>query len=359
MLDKRLIVKTIAGSDFLDALSARAAQARRPEGVTFELTYGCNLRCLHCYNPTHRALPHELTTAEICGLLGQIAELGVLTVTFTGGEPSLRPDIGDILRYARRRGLVVHLLTNATRVTASFVTLLREVGAARVYVSIYGATEATYERMTGVGGSYQQFQRGLACLAEATLPVIVRMPVTTVNRHEIHACRRWVESFGMKFQYCLEIMTSMTGDPSPLQYRLSPEEKVRIDREMLAGWGSAPVEEACASLDAFIECACGRTRFAVTPYGEMNLCTAFPIPRYDLRTGTIREGWEILKRTVDEARPSDRYACPTCEVRSHCRQGRSDAWLETGDMSSCLPHYKEWAQLEQRTHALLDPRRPA
>jgi radical SAM protein with 4Fe4S-binding SPASM domain len=109
--------------------------------------------------------------------------------------------------------------------------------------------------------------------------------------------------------------------------------------------------------DRFIECACGQTRFAVTPYGEMNLCVAFPIPRYNLRTGTVREGWDLLKRTVDEAQPNKRYECPTCEVRPFCAQGRSDAWLETGDMSRCLPHFKEWASLEKQSDALLDPRR--
>ena len=66
-------MKTIASDHFLQTLSAKAALSRRPEGVTFELTYGCNLRCVHCYNPTHRALPHELTTSEICHLRTQTA----------------------------------------------------------------------------------------------------------------------------------------------------------------------------------------------------------------------------------------------------------------------------------------------
>ena len=355
-------MKTITASDFLDALSAKSAQARRPEGVTFELSYGCNLRCVHCYNPTHRALPHELMTSDICALLDQIADLGVFSVTFTGGEPTVRPDIDRILRHARHRGLLVSLLTNATRITPSFTALLRETGVSQISVSIYGASEAIYEQMTGVPGSYRQFREGLDCLASERLPVTVRMPVTTLNYEELPACRRLVESLGLKFQYCLEIMTTITGDPAPLQYRLPPELKVRIDQMLLT---DRPVDtppegdpQACSPQTSFIECACGHTRFAITPYGEMNLCTAFPIPSYNLRTGTVREGWEVLKQTVDRARPSERYACPTCDDRPYCRQGRSDAWLETGDMSACLPHYKEWAELEHRTHALLDPRRP-
>jgi radical SAM protein with 4Fe4S-binding SPASM domain len=351
-------MRNISSDYFLQNLSAKAAESRRPDSMTFELTYGCNLRCVHCYNPTHRALPPELTTSEICLFLNQIADLGVLTVTFTGGEPSVRADIGDILRYARRQGLIIHLMTNATRITPSFADLLHEVGVDQINVSIYGATETVYERMTAVPGSYQQFRQGLLNLAAATLPVVVRMPVTTINCEEIQACRQFVESMHIKFQYCLEIMTTTTGDRTPLQYRLAPEEKVRIDQELLPHRWTEAFEESCSPNQSIIECACGQSRFAITPYGEMNLCTAFPIPRYNLRTGSVKEGWEMLKQTVDQASPTARYECSTCDVRAQCRQGRSDAWLETGDMSSCLPHYKEWAKLEHHTYALLDPRRP-
>lgn len=350
-------MKQLDRESYLAAVTSKALQTRRPEGVTFELTYGCNLKCVHCYNPTHRALPYELTTFEICEILNQIADLGVLTVTFTGGEPSVRPDIDDILRHARQQGLIIHLMTNATRITPSFTDLLHEVGVSQIEVSIYGATETIYEQMTAIPGSYRQFRQGLLNLAAAALPVVVRMPVTTINHEEIQACRQLVESLHMKFQYCLEIMTTITGDQTPLQYRLASEEKVRIDQELLPHRWTETSEESCSN-NPFIECACGQSRFAITPYGEMNLCTAFPIPRYNLRAGSVKEGWEMLKLTVDQAHPSQQYECPTCDVRPHCRQGRSDGWLETGDMSSCLPHYKEWAQLEHHTHALLDPRRP-
>jgi radical SAM protein with 4Fe4S-binding SPASM domain len=351
-------MKTLDAETFLGLLSAKAAASRRPEGVTFELTYGCNLRCLHCYNPTHRMLPHELTTSEVCSVLDQIAGLGVLNVTFTGGEPSVRPDIVHILRHARSQGLVLQLMTNATRMTPSFVTVLREVGISQINVSIYGATEQVYERMTSVAGSYAQFQQGLRLLDGGQLRVIVRMPVTTVNQEEIGACRALVEDHGFKFQYCLDVMPRTDGDCTPLQYRLNPEDKHRIDHDLLPPSLDGIVENTCSSSSSFIKCACGKSRFAITPYGEMNLCVAFPIPKYNLRKGNVKEGWEVLKHAVDRAVPTIDYKCPTCEVRPHCRQGRSDAWLETGDMSSCLPHFKEWAEQEHRTHALLDPRRP-
>lgn len=351
-------MKTLTPENFFTSLSRRSVESRRPEAVTFELTYGCNLRCVHCYNPTHRVMPEELTTTEVTSILHQVAELGVLHLTFSGGEPFTRPDLSDILLYARRLGFVLHILTNATRVTPKATEVLEEVGVNRIMVSMYGATEPTYERMTGVPGSYASFRNGLRYLAARSLPVIVRMPVTTLNCGEVEACRRLIEPYGWKFQYSLDIMPKTDGDKTPLQYRLSPEDKIAIDRARLYNPNGTRVEEPCLSNDRFIECACGRSRFAITPYGEMNLCVAFPIPKYNLRTGTVKEGWEILKQIVDAAKPNANYACPTCDVRPHCRQGRSDAWLETGDMSACLPHFKALACLEAQTYDSLDGRRP-
>lgn len=351
-------MKQLDAETYFAAVSSKALQTRQAQEVMFELTYGCNLRCVHCYNPTHRALPHELTTAEICSIIDQIADLGVMTVSFSGGEPSVRADIAEILRHTHRRGLMIHLLTNATRMTPSFVDLLEETGVSQLLLSIYGATAGIYERMTETPGSFAHFLRGLTCLTGRTIPVIVRMPVTTINVEEVDACQHLVETHGFKFQYCLEIEPRVDGNNSPLTYRLDPRQKVALDSRKFGERMSAWVQEPCSTEEPFISCSCGKSRFAITPYGEMNLCVSFPIPKYNLRTGTVREGWEILKRTADDAQPNDHDECPTCDVRRFCRQGRADAWLETGDMSRCLPHFKEWAQSLEATHALLDPRRP-
>jgi radical SAM protein with 4Fe4S-binding SPASM domain len=345
-------MKHLESESFLETLSVKAQEHRSPESVTFELTYGCNLRCVHCYNPTHRALPRELATKEVFSILDQVANLGVVEMHFTGGEPLVRPDAFDIFRHAKQQGFILYLLSNATRMTQSIADALREIGFYSITVSLYGATQATYERVTGVPGSYNLCLRGLHSLAAAKLPVVIRMPLMVENAHEVRAARTLAEGLGFKFQYCLDITPRTDGNLSPLTHRLSPAEKVRIDREMLRiGNGESLDEQSCpATARDFIACVCGRSRFAITPYGEMNLCVSFPMPKFDLRKGTVKEGWETLKRTVDAARPNEHDECPTCMARPACRQGRSDAWLETGDMSVCLPHYKEFALLEIAHH---------
>jgi len=348
-------MRRVAAADFFEALAGRASAAQTPLSATLELTYGCDLRCVHCYNPTHEALPHELTAAEVCAVLDQVARLGVLELHLSGGEPLVRPDAFQIFRHARSLGFVLHLLSNGGHVTPAVAVALEDLGFASINLSIYGATPATHERVSGVPGSHARFLRGLECLARTRLPVVVRMPVMTENLHEVGPARTLVEGHGAKFQYCTDITPRSDGDPAPLRHRLAPRDKVRLDRDMLGAREPGCVP-AGGETDAFFACACGRSAFAITPYGEMNLCAAFPTPGYDLRTGTVRAGWEVLQRTVRDARPSDRYACPRCELRPWCRQGRSDAWLETGDMSACLPHFRKLAALERRLYERLGPR---
>lgn len=352
-------MKQLSRDDFEDLVLPHSCTTRTPETVVFELTYGCNLRCVHCSNPTHKALPNELTRAEIFNLLDQLADLGVLTVTFTGGELLTRPDVFDIFTHAASQGLLLEMISNATRVTPEHACRLRALPFKNICFSIYGATESTYEQVTQQPHSFAHFLNGLAAAAKYRLPVsAIRMPVMSLNAHEVLDAKTLVERFGFKFQSCLEIFPKTDGNLDPLRYRLSPEEKIRVAQALCGGTADPAPEPSCRSTDPFIECGCGQTRFAITPYGEMNLCTGFPIPRYDLRTGTVRKGWDVLKATVDRAGETRHDNCPSCTVRSTCQQKRNHAWLETNDMSSCLPHYKEWAQLEHHTHALLDPRRP-
>lgn len=352
-------MKQMQADTLISALSSHARETRSPVAATFELTYGCNLRCVHCYNPTHRVLPHELTTEEVRSILDQLEDLGVIHLILTGGEPFTRPDILDILQDVKRLGFVLSVISNATRITVRLADALKELPLESVCVSMYGATKTSFERVTGIPGSYDAFMRGFECLASRGVPVVVRMPVVTENCEEVQQARTFVEHSGFKFQYCLDIMPKTNADTAPLQYRLSPADKVRINQNVMGSGGPAPAGTLCPRTQGFISCSCGQNRFAITPYGEMNLCAGFPIPKYDLRKGTVRQGWEVLKQTVDEARPNEHYECPSCDVRSYCQQGRNDAWLETGDMSACLPHFLEFARLEKRATEYLDPRRPA
>lgn len=347
-------IVTIRREQFLSRLCEKAAERRVPVNATIELTYGCNLRCAHCYNPTHKA-KGELTTEQIYRVIDQLAKEGCLRLTFTGGELFTRRDCFEVFTYAKDRGFTIGILTNATLLTPDNADQIQALGPENVEISIYGATQETYECVTRILGSFERFVRGVELLRERKVPVIIKMPVMTLNQHEVGQARALVEGWGIRFVHSTEIHPRVDGLLEPLNYRLRPQDVLRVN-EQLSGsqeWsaeGGHEKEEACGTGQGMFSCDCGKSSLAVTPYGEMNLCVSLPIPKYDLQSGDVASGWRSLVNLVESTGPSSGYECPSCDLEPHCRQGPMDAWLETGDFNPCLPYFKELAALEKQAH---------
>ena len=277
-----------------------AGERRIPLEATIELTYGCNMRCVHCYNPTHEARG-ELATEEIQAIIDQLAEQGTFQLVFTGGEIFTRRDAFEIFTYAKRKGFAITLFTNATLITTARAERIQALEPTIVEVSMFGATAETYESVTGIRGSFKQFAKGMELLRERNVPLLVKMPVMTLNRHEVLQAKAMVEGWGIRFVYSTEIHPRADRSPEPLRYRLSPRDVVRVN-EQLVGYpewkaeGGGEKQESCGAEKGkgMFSCSCGRNSLAVTPYGEMNLCVALPIPKYDLKTGDVASGWRRL-----------------------------------------------------------------
>ena len=154
---------------------ARLAGRRYPFSGSFELTERCNLRCGHCYinQPagSRAARARELTTSQVTGILDQIADAGCLYLLLTGGEALLRPDFEEIYLYAKRKGLLLTLFTNGTLLTPRLADFLAEWRPYALEITVYGATQDIYERVTGVPGSYAACMRGIELALARRLPL--------------------------------------------------------------------------------------------------------------------------------------------------------------------------------------------
>ena len=348
-------IEEIGSRDFWARVTDKAARARVPLQASIELTWGCNLRCVHCYNPTHIA-KNELTTARIYRIIDQLAGEGCLHLSFTGGELFTRGDYFEILAYAKSRGFTSSLLTNATLVTPAVADRVQALRPQLVEVSIYGATARTYERVTRIPGSYRHFVEGIRLLRDRQVPLLVKMAVMTLNQHEVRRARALVESWGLRFTHSADIHPRVDGSTAPLEYRLAPADVVGVTEALWgfgeSGEGSQDGAHGCGGQVDLFGCKCGRSTLAVTPHGRMNLCVALPIPQYDLSAGTVARGWRRLVALVDRANASaandnDRHECPSCDLRDACQQGPMDAYLATGELEPCVPYYKELANAEK------------
>ena len=310
-----LEIESMWKSKFYLRMEKLAFEKRFPFKATMELTYGCNMRCVHCFNPTHKA-KGELSTQEFYRIIDGLVQEGCLWMTFTGGEIFTRRDTFEIIAYAQKKGLAIILFTNATLITPERADRIQALQNLRVEVSIYGATPETYERVTGIPGSFGRFLEGVQRLRERKVPLLIKMPAMTLNQHEVKQAKALVEGWGIRFVYCSDINPRQDGSLEPLRYRISPQEVIQLDQDIMGEEHiEAREENRCQASEGLSPCGCGKSSVAVTPYGEMNLCINFPVPQYDLRAGNVSSGWKALMEYVDSARPSQAYECPSCEVR--------------------------------------------
>jgi len=175
-------------SPLVRELHRRAAARRQPVNGTFELTERCNLTCRMCYvrqapgDAARRA--QELSAAAWLDLARQAADHGMVFLLLTGGEVFLRPDFFEIYTPLTRLGLILTLFTNGTLITEARAARLAEAPPSRTEITLYGATAATYEAVTGVPGGYARCCAGIEALVKHRVPLGLKTTLTHFAIHE-------------------------------------------------------------------------------------------------------------------------------------------------------------------------------
>ncbi len=297
---------------FSDALHARVGGGRLPIDVAIEVTRRCPLDCAHCYNnlpmADRGALERELSVDEHSRLLDQLADLGCLWLCYTGGEPFARPDFLEIYTDAKRKGFLVTLFTNAALVSSRIADALAEWRPFAVEVTLYGRTRETYERLTRTPGSFDRCLRGIRLLQDRGLPLALKAVVVSVNKHEIWEMKRFAEEeLGLPFRFDAAVNPRIDCSQSPLEIRLSPEEAAELDLMdpgRLAEWERFSSlfigpQHPAGKEDEVYACGGGIHSFSIDPFGRMGICGLSQRETYDLRAGTMEEGWDLLGKVRD------------------------------------------------------------
>ena len=165
---------------------ARVQEKFVPRLVAWELTRHCNLNCIHCRAAASRGpYENELTTEECFRILEEIREVGTPIIILTGGEPLLRADIFDIAAHASRLGFRPVMATNGTLLTEEIVTRMKEVGIARVSISLDGGDPQAHDSFRQQEGAFEGSLRGIELLRKHGLPFQINTTVTEVNLEEV------------------------------------------------------------------------------------------------------------------------------------------------------------------------------
>src|ERR1700753_3376627 len=165
-------------ADGLAALESRRSIAETygiPLAVLAELTHRCPLQCPYCSNPVELDRSGtELTTAEWKKVLSELAEIGVLQIHFSGGEPTARKDLVELVQHASDVGLYSNLITSAVLLTRDKLAALADAGLCHVQISFQGNEPEVANRVAGLKQAHQKKLE----VAESTREIDLALTVT-------------------------------------------------------------------------------------------------------------------------------------------------------------------------------------
>jgi AdoMet-dependent heme synthase len=160
------------------------ANQNKPRLIFWELTKGCNLRCIHCRaSATELSSPSDLSTEAALDIIDQIAAVSTPILVLSGGEPLFRSDVFRLARYGMVKGLRVALATNGTLVTKECARMILDAGVRRVAISLDGADALTHDAFRGIPGAFDAALAGFRNLKNLGMPMQIN---TTVARHNAH-----------------------------------------------------------------------------------------------------------------------------------------------------------------------------
>jgi mycofactocin biosynthetic radical S-adenosylmethionine protein MftC len=311
-----------------------------PICLTWELTYACNLACIHCLSSSGRRDPAELTTAEVLGLVDQFAALQVFYVNIGGGEPMIRPDFYELLDYATSSGVGVKFSTNGSRIDAAGARRLASMDYTDIQISIDGADAATNDAVRGVG-SFHTATTAMDHLAEAGFgPFKISVVMTRQNIGQLDAFEALANRYGAELRLT-RLRPAGRGADSWHELHPEPAQQVTLYRwlldrpQVLTGDSffhlNALGDENLPGLNL---CGAGRVVCLIDPVGDVYAC---PFVLHDeFKAGSVRdEGgfaavWRSSELFTSLRQPQSAGACASCGQFDACQGGCMAAKFFTG-----------------------------
>ncbi len=324
-------------------MSERITAGRIPVDGTLELTYRCNLACVQCYcnlpAGDEEARRKELTTAEVFRVLDAITDAGCLWLLLTGGEILLRKDFLEIYAYAKRKGLLLTLFTNGAGITERIADALAAEPPFAIEITLYGASEETYRRVTGRTGQHAKVLAGIERILARRLPLALKSTIVEQNEQDLPAMREFAHARGLSFRYSAELHPRIDAPGGVVGDRLTPEAALALDRADPERWEELrrlfTVEDrsrlANRSPTLFI-CYAGVTGFHINPYGRLQFCPSIEVLGFDLRKVPFAEAWQRFAAIRRQPAPPAR-ACNECDLNVACGSCAGEAHLDSGDMT--------------------------
>lgn len=302
----------------------------RKQGVpikgTFELTPLCNLDCKMCYvHLSTEQLKHShkqmLSGEQWKQIMQDAIDHGMLYALLTGGEAMLHPSFDELYLFLRDRGIQVTVNTNGLLLTPARIDFFRQHLPSELHITLYGADEDTYERVTG-HRMFKQIWQNILAVKEAGIPLCVGITPSKYMRDGIEPAVRLLQSLGVRYG-----VNSSLSDPreetgrSGFDHDLSVSEYIHLHKQLqaLSGLQTKSIcEEDVPQPGGNVteerrgfRCGGGRSAFSIVWYGGMQPCLSAEHIQADLHVLPFAKAWEYIFKSVSEYPvPRECFGCP-------------------------------------------------
>lgn len=313
--------------------------------MAIEITKQCNLRCVHCYLSAGDLAEDELTTGEIKDLIKSAKELGAISVSIGGGEPLMRPDCMDLIKYAVSLDMLVALGTNGTLIDEEIAKTLSKLPI-KVQISLDGAKKATHDHIRGKG-SFDSAVRGLDNLIKEGMgkDIVIAFTPMSPNIGEVPELIDFALEKGIQVIQFPPLSSSGRARSNFDELRLSDDERLCfwdfISMRSKELKGELDLLAECFSLDINntgtpYRCSIGN-QLRIDPTGDVYPCQCFHFGS-EYCIGNVKKqsldeivNGRKLKETIKTSftRPLGIDECRECKWRNFCGAGCMGNSFET------------------------------
>jgi radical SAM protein with 4Fe4S-binding SPASM domain len=195
---------------FLDVKTVEpfAHQYTAPLRMDMALTFECQNNCVHCY----AGGPHEtseLTTEQWKEVIDRLSQIGVFILTFTGGEPTLRDDLAELLLYAQNKGMVTGLITNGRRLKdRAYLEALEKAGLDFVQITLESHKAKVHDLMTNAKGSWKETVAGIQNAVQTQIYVTTNTTLSKYNAQDFLETVDFLKKLGVAAFGCNSLIYS-------------------------------------------------------------------------------------------------------------------------------------------------------
>ena len=340
---------------------AREARARtwariRPSTAQIYVENRCNLKCNHCYESedSHPPDSYALSVADYARIFDELSELGVLYLTFTGGEVFLRRDFLDIVELARKKRFAVTIFTSGTLIDERKAERLAALQVKTVEISVYSHLPEVHDGFTNIPGSHARSLRAMRLLSERGVKTVMKANLMTFNVESIDELIDMATSAGADYSFDPTVKPRMDGDTAPLRFAVPPEQLRRLvlnRPDLYTAFKKFAPGDLCSGDKSLLEedsllCGAARGFISLSADGGVYACGFFPSPGGHLRDRSLKDIWfgsEQFAR-IRETTYEKMTACASCQVRSTCSPCMAYAEVEHQDHTQCATSSRQLAE---------------